>query len=220
VDFTECWPGDRPVTPSATPFYTHIDHVVLNVANGNLESAVSFYEKTLGFQRQQTFNIQTHRSGLHSQVMVHPHGGVQLPINEPSSENSQIQEFLNLNRGPGIQHIALATHDILQAVAQLRASGLSFIQVPPRYYRNLQQRQGFRKSAAQWAEIEAQEILVDWHSDDPEKMLLQTFTQPIFSQPTFFFESIERRCQAQGFGEGNFQALFQAIEQEQIKREK
>lgn len=196
-----------------------IDHVVLNVNSGDLSRATSWYEKTLGFQPQQTFVIHTERSGLYSQVMVHPHGGVQLPINEPTSDNSQIQEFLDVNGGPGIQHIALRTGNIVQVVARLRQKGLSFIEVPPTYYTNLRQRFGFQKRSAEWQEIETQQILVDGYEEGSNTLLLQTFTQPIFAQPTVFFELIERRCGAEGFGEGNFRALFEAIEKEQIKRE-
>ncbi len=200
-------------------FFTGIDHIVLNVATGELEKALCWYEKVLGFVRQQTFEIQTNRSGLSSQVMVHPASGIQFPINEPASANSQIQEFLDVNRGPGIQHIALQTPQIIQAVAQLRQRGLSFLAIPQTYYTLLQQRFGeLRLSPAEFGEIAAREILVDWQEDSPESLLLQIFTQPIFPEPTFFFELIERRQNAGGFGEGNFRALFEAIEREQVKR--
>jgi 4-hydroxyphenylpyruvate dioxygenase len=199
--------------------FSQIDHVVLNVAAGDLAKAVAWYENVLGFQRQQVFNIQTDESGLRSQVMMHSHGSVQLPINEPTSPNSQIQEFLDVNQGAGIQHMALRTLDLVQALTHLRAWGLSFIQVPPTYYTQLQHRQPQDYlSPEQWEAIIAQEILVDWQDDAPEALLLQTFTQPIFSKPTFFFELIERRLQVQGFGERNFRALFEAIEREQVKR--
>jgi len=203
-----------------------IDHVVLNVGAGELTAAVAWYERVLGFQCQQAFAIQTERSGLCSQVLIHPEGSVQFPINEPTSTNSQIQEFLDHNRGAGIQHIALKTQDILKTHAQLRTLGLQFLSVPQAYYDDLEQRPGFRPGAVDWGAIAAQEILVDWQSDNPEAMLLQTFTQPIFEVPTFFFELIERHTyqqnqssqQTTGFGEGNFQALFEAMEREQLKR--
>jgi 4-hydroxyphenylpyruvate dioxygenase len=156
--------------------------------------------------------------------MVSGNGDVQLPINEPASANSQIQEFLNVNRGAGIQHIALRTRNIVHAIAQFRASGLSLLPVPKGYYLEIQQRKGLPLSTDELDAIAAQEILVDWKentffgSNNIIPVLLQIFTQPIFSQPTFFFEFIERRYQAQGFGEGNFRALFAAIENEQIKR--
>lgn len=197
-------------------FFTGIDHVVLNVAEGDLEKALCWYEDVLGFQRQKTFTIQTHYSGLRSQVMVHPTSGVQFPINEPASANSQIQEFLEVNRGPGIQHIALQTPQIVQAIAHLRQLGLSFLPIPTSYYTQLQNRPHL--STAQLQEIAAQQILIDWQDNSPHALLLQIFTQPIFKEPTFFFELIERRQDAQGFGEGNFRALFEAIEREQIKR--
>jgi 4-hydroxyphenylpyruvate dioxygenase len=203
-------------TPNSV--FTSIDHVVLNVAAGDLEPAVNWYEQTLGFQRQQAFAIQTERSALWSQVLKHPSGTVQLPINEPASTHSQIQEFLDLNQGSGVQHIALQTIDLVQTIAQLRQQGLAFLQVPETYYDQLRQRPGFCLSESTWQAVLAQEVLV--------ALLLQAFTQPIFSQPTFFFELIERQSyqinyqdrQVQGFGAGNFKALFEAIEREQVKR--
>lgn len=203
---------------SATDTFTGIDHLVLNVAAGDLERAVAWYQNTLDFRSKQTFKIQTDRSALHSQVMVSPNNSVQLPINQPASPNSQIQEFLDVNRGAGIQHIALQTPNIVQVIAQFRSQGVAFLPVPPSYYTQLQSRQNFPLSAAELAEIAQQQILVDWQDTNPHAVLLQIFTQPIFGQPTFFFELIERRKQAPGFGEGNFRALFEAIEREQIKR--
>ena len=204
--------------------FTAIDHIVLNVAVGELDRAVAWYEKILDFQPQQAFKIKTNRSALHSQVMVSRNGSVQLPINEPASKNSQIQEFLDVNRGSGIQHIALRTTNLVNAIAKFRASGLSLLSVPQTYYSQLKQRPGLPLSVLEIEAIAQQEILVDWQEytslegGDTAPLLLQTFTQPIFEQPTFFFEFIERRFQAQGFGEGNFRALFEAIESEQIKR--
>ncbi|MGV0103239.1 4-hydroxyphenylpyruvate dioxygenase [Nostoc sp. DSM 114167] len=204
--------------------FTAIDHIVLNVAVGELDRAVAWYEKILDFQPQQAFKIKTNRSALHSQVMVSRNGSVQLPINEPATSNSQIQEFLDVNRGPGIQHIALRTTNLVSAIAKFRASGLSLLSVPQTYYSQLKQRPGITLSPLELEAIAQQEILVDWQEYTPLEggntapLLLQIFTQPIFEQPTFFFEFIERRYQAQGFGEGNFRALFEAIESEQIKR--
>ena len=198
--------------------FSGIDHVVLNVAVGELEGAVAWYENTLEFQSKQTFKIQTERSALHSQVMVSPNGWVQLPINEPASPNSQIHEFIDVNRGSGVQHIALLTPNIVSAIAQFRFCGVSFLPVPPSYYTQLQHRQGLPLSVTELEEIALQQILVDWKETTPDAVLLQIFTQPIFGQPTFFFELIERRAQAGGFGEGNFRALFEAMEHEQLKR--
>lgn len=206
--------------------FTAIDHAVMNVATGDLRLTTNWYTRVLGFQAKQSFAIQTSRSGLRSEVMVHPAGSIQLPVNEPASENSQIQEFLHVNRGPGIQHIALQTADILQTITQLRQRGLSLLFVPAQYYAQLRQRSGGQLPLADWRAIADLQILVDWQEKQPQAMLLQTFTQPIFNQPTFFFELIERQTcwvnrqlyRAEGFGEGNFRALFEAIEREQIKR--
>ena len=198
---------------------TAIDHLVLNVGVGELETAVNWYQKIFDFQPQQSFQIKTDRSGLHSQVMISPHGNIQLPINEPASPSSQIQEFLDVNRGAGIQHIALMIPDLVNAISRFRGAGLSFLSVPQNYYFQLQQRHKFSLSTEELQAISDQEILVDWHGDAPlGELLLQIFSQPIFSEPTFFFEFIERRSLAPGFGEGNFRALFEAIENEQIKR--
>lgn len=203
-----------------------IDHVVLNVMSGDLEKAIHRYETLFGFRRQQNFAIQTERSALCSQVLSHPDGPMQLPINQPASPDSQIQEFLDWNRGSGVQHIALRTQNILDLMPQLRDQGIAFLTVPPSYYEQLHQRSGFALTTAESQAIAAQQVLVDWQPHQPQALLLQAFTQPIFEQPTFFFELIERRSYrvsqqlqtVQGFGERNFQALFEAIEREQMKR--
>ncbi|MBF2077690.1 MAG: 4-hydroxyphenylpyruvate dioxygenase [Synechococcales cyanobacterium T60_A2020_003] len=202
-----------------------IDHVVLNVAQGDLNRAIAQYEDWFGFQRQQSFTIQTPYSGLISQVLVHPSGSAQLPINEPTSPSSQIQEFLDTHRGAGVQHIALETLDILDAIASFRQQGLAFLPVPASYYEQLQQRRDCKLSPQQLRAIAQAEILVDWQAAEPDAIFWQTFTQPIFGEPTFFFEVIQRCTataqgdrHANGFGEGNFQALFEAIEREQVQR--
>lgn len=198
---------------------TAIDHLVLNVGMGELENTINWYENIFDFQPQQTFNIKTDRSGLHSQVMISADGNVQFPINEPASPNSQIQEFLEVNRGAGIQHIALHTGHIVDTISRFRSAGLYFLSVPKNYYYQLEQRDQFPLSSRELQAITDQQILIDWHENAPlGQLLLQIFTQPIFNEPTFFFEFIERRSLAPGFGEGNFRALFEAIENEQIKR--
>lgn len=209
----------------SSPF-TRIDHIVLNVPKGKLEQAVTWYETVLEFQPQQQFAIQTTYSALRSQVMQHPLGQVQLPINEPASPTSQIQEFLDLNQGPGVQHIALETENLVATIAHFRQNGLPLLQVPATYYTQLQQRAGLPLSESALKAVEAQQILVDWRDDLDRAALLQTFTEPVFEQPTFFFELIQRQVRevngqarrAQGFGEGNFRALFEAIEREQMRR--
>ncbi|MEM1281831.1 MAG: VOC family protein, partial [Cyanobacteria bacterium P01_H01_bin.152] len=203
-----------------------IDHAVLNVPEGELDAAAEWYETCLGFTRQQQFAIATQQSGLRSLVLKHPQGSAMMPVNEPTSANSQIQEFLDLHGGAGIQHAALRTHDLVRTVSRLRQRGLEFLTVPSIYYEQLEQRPGFWHQAGDWEAIAQQQILVDWPSEEPSLRLLQTFTQPLLEQPTFFWELIERQTkvttqglkQVEGFGEGNFQALFEAIEREQQQR--
>ncbi|MEG3435950.1 4-hydroxyphenylpyruvate dioxygenase [Pannus brasiliensis CCIBt3594] len=213
------------IKPIASTDFIGIDHIVLNVFQGDLEKTANWYEKYLGFQKKQRFTIKTARSGLYSQVMVHPESGVQLPINEPSDRTSQIQEFLDINKTAGIQHIALKTKTIPRTTEKLRSAGLSFLTVPKNYYQKLENNDLYLQfSPEEWREIQAREILIDVENGGDradhfrESTLLQIFTKPIFDRPTFFFELIERRQNARGFGEGNFQALFEAIEREQIAR--
>ncbi len=201
-----------------------IDHVVLNVPQGELAASLAWYQRVFGLVSGQRFDIATARSGLRSQVLTHPHGTLQLPINEPSSANSQIQEFLDHNRGSGIQHVALRSYDAVLAIAHFRQQGLDLISVPATYYDSLHQRPDCPLPDTSAAS--QQQLLLDWTTGGQQGMLLQTFTKPIFSEPTFFFEIIERSTyteagqtkRAQGFGEGNFQALFEAIELAQVER--
>ncbi|MEL6159777.1 MAG: 4-hydroxyphenylpyruvate dioxygenase [Cyanobacteria bacterium J06627_32] len=203
---------------------SNIDHVVINVPQGELAIAAAWYQKMFGLQPGQQFEINTAHSGLRSLVLVHPEGSVQLPINEPSSSNSQIQEFLTHNGGTGVQHVALRSPDAVSAIARFRQQGLDLLQVPASYYDNLPQR--LNCPLQDLRDIREQQLLLDWPQGGHQGMLLQTFTQPIFAEPTFFFEIIERSYyqaqgqlrSTQGFGEGNFQALFEAIERTQAER--
>ncbi len=198
-----------------------IDHIVLNVARGKLHQAVAYYQALFDFKIQQTFKIQTPRSGLYSEALVDSTRQVQFNINEPTSSNSQIQEFIEINRGAGIQHLALRSHHIIETVAQMRSLGVKFLPIPPAYYTSLQQRlklDSISISDSEFQKIVQEGILVDWHQAQPESLLKQIFTQPILDKPTFFLEIIERRHNAQGFGEGNFQALFEVVEREQSKK--
>ncbi len=193
-----------------------IDHIVLNVAAGELTPAVNWYHELFDFQVQQTFDIQTQTSGLSSQALISSCGKIRFNINEPSSSTSQIQAFLDLNRGAGIQHIALQTNDILATVDRLQHQDLAFLPIPQTYYANLQNRARIEKNSPlnndEWHQLEQLQVLMDWSIATPDRVLLQIFTEPIFESPTFFFEFIERRNRAKGFGQGNFQALFEAIE--------
>ncbi|MFK8183669.1 MAG: 4-hydroxyphenylpyruvate dioxygenase [Phormidesmis sp.] len=214
----------RTASTTASSRLCAIDHVVLNVAKGKMAAASAWYKRIFGLIQGQRFEITTAHSGLCSQVLVHPSGSLQLPINEPSSANSQVQEFLDHNRGAGIQHVALRSLDAIAAIAYFRQQGLDLIRIPTTYYEDLRHRP--HCPLPDTTAASAQKLLLDWASDGKQGVLLQTFTKPIFPEPTFFFEIIERGTyaengqikNAQGFGEGNFQALFEAIERDQIER--
>ena len=194
-----------------------IDHVVGNVELGAMERWVQFFAETMGFQLLAHFDdktIATEYSALMSKVMQNRTGTIKLPINEPAQgkRKSQIEEYLDYNNGPGVQHVACATKDIIATVTQLKAAGVEFLSVPATYYEDLAQRVGpIDEPIERLAELG---ILVD---RDSEGYLLQIFTQPVEDRPTLFFEVIERHG-CRGFGEGNFKALFEAIEREQARR--
>ena len=195
---------------------TDIDHVVLNVASGKLDSAVKLYRDLFNFRVQQNFEIQTSRSGLTSQALIDDVGEVQFNINQPTTANSQIQEFIDLNGGSGIQHLALRSQNLIADVAQMRQNDLKFLDVPKTYYDKLPALASLNSAESQ-AVIE-QQILIDCNRHTPQSLLMQIFTQPILEQPTFFLEFIERRQSAQGFGQGNFKALFEAVERQSLER--
>jgi 4-hydroxyphenylpyruvate dioxygenase len=182
-------PGKGTAVVTATGF-THIDHIVLNVPEGALETAVDWYKHLLDLQVAQAFQIETETSGLNSKVLKPKGGEIYFNINEPSCAQSQIQEFLDENRGSGIQHIALKTPSIVQTVRQMRQCGMSFLSVPAAYYTELRKRlkqvqiSPFLPQFMQ--DIETQHILVDWQEYRPNSLLLQIFSHPIFSHRTFF----------------------------------
>ncbi len=198
-----------------------VDHIVLNVPAGELQAAVKFYQCLFALQKQQRFTIQTQQSGLCSQVLFSPASQLYFNINEPTSSNSQIQTFLEANGGAGIQHIALHSDPIVSTVRTLRQRGLALLSVPLTYYDQLQRRLQLRPAAPleyqEWQQIMAQKILIDWQPQQPESLLLQIFSRPIFHGNHFFFEFIERRRAVQGFGEGNFLALYKAIETAELQ---
>ncbi len=214
---------DRLPNPTLEPVVglTHIDHVVGNVEQGRLDDWVAFYRETLGFDELQHFDhdqIRTEYSSLTSTVVSNrglSNGpAVVMPINEPADGRrmSQIQEYLEHYDGPGVQHLALATPDILGSVRALRARGVRFMEVPAAYYVDARERMA--GIDLPWEELERQHVLVD---RDDGGHLLQIFTETVTDRPAVFFELIERRG-ATGFGEGNFKALFEAIEREQARR--
>jgi 4-hydroxyphenylpyruvate dioxygenase len=195
----------------------HVDHMVGNVALGDMNRYVDFYRRVMGFDLYQSFDdndISTEYSALMSKVMSNGNGRVKFPINEPATgrNKSQIEEYLEFNHGPGVQHIALATNDIVDTVTKLRKQGIDFLRVPSAYYQELAHRVGkIDEPVDTLAELG---ILVD---RDDEGYMLQIFTKPVEDRPTLFFEIIQRKG-SRSFGKGNFKALFEAIEREQALR--
>lgn len=195
----------------------HIDHCVGNVHLGDMNKWVKFYEDVMGFKLLLTFDdadISTEYSALMSKVVSNGNGYIKFPINEPAEgkKKSQIDEYLQFYQGPGVQHIALATDDIIKTVSELKKRGIEFLMVPGSYYDDLLKRVG--KIDEELKALKELNILVD---RDEEGYLLQIFTKPVEDRPTLFFEIIQRKG-AKSFGKGNFKALFEAIEREQAIR--
>ena len=195
----------------------YVDHCVGNVGWHQMNPWVSFYENVMGFRNILTFDdedISTEYSALMSKVMSNGNGFVKFPINEPAEgkKKSQVEEYLEYYNGEGVQHVALATNDIVKTVTELRKRGVEFLQVPTSYYNDLLERVGHIDEDL--APLKELGILVD---RDHEGYLLQLFTKPVEDRPTLFFEIIQRKG-AQSFGKGNFKALFEAIEREQAAR--
>ena len=193
----------------------NIDHIVANVEQ--MEEWVEFYERVLGFSQLAHFDdadISTEYSALMSKVMQDGSGRIKMPINEPAEgrKRSQIEEYLQFYGGPGVQHIALATDDIVATVRELRNNDVTFLRVPASYYEALPNRVG--EIAEDLRDLAELGILVD---RDEEGYLVQIFTQPVEDRPTLFFEIIQRHG-SRSFGKGNFKALFEAIEREQERR--
>ncbi len=207
--------GDDPIArPTGL---LHIDHMVGNVGWGQMDAWVGFYRDVMGFQLYQHFDdkdISTEYSALMSKVMSNGNGRVKFPINEPAvgKKKSQIEEYLEFYDGPGVQHIALATGNIIETVSKLRAQGIEFLRVPTTYYDDLEKRCG--KIDEPVSELADLGILVD---RDDEGYMLQIFTKPVEDRPTLFYEVIQRKG-SRSFGKGNFKALFEAIEREQASR--
>jgi len=213
------WESDYNPIPTGLQF---IDHMVGNVGWGEMNTWVRWYEDVMGFVNFLSFDdkqIHTEYSALMSKVMSNGNGRIKFPINEPAEgkKRSQIEEYLGFYEGPGVQHIALATDNILETVTALRSRGIEFLSPPPHaYYNEIPERLGKHRSIMKEsiAEIQKLGILVD---ADEDGYLLQIFTKPQEDRPTLFFEIIQRMG-ARGFGAGNFKALFESIEREQEKR--
>jgi 4-hydroxyphenylpyruvate dioxygenase len=190
-----------------------IDHLTHNVARGNMSHWSGFYERLFNFREVRYFDIEGKKTGLFSRALTSPCGKIRIPINESQDDKSQIEEYLREYRGEGIQHIALATDDIYRTVDVLRAHGVQFQDTPDTYYEGVPTRvKGHRESLA---ELQQRRILIDGNPEAGEGVLLQIFTQNVIGP--IFFEVIQRKGN-EGFGEGNFKALFESIELDQMRR--
>jgi 4-hydroxyphenylpyruvate dioxygenase len=209
--------ADPIVAPPARPLFTAIDHCVGNVELGKMDEWVGFYQRVMGFTNMKEFvgdDIATEYSALMSKVVADGSRTVKFPINEPAAgkKKSQIDEYLEFYGGPGVQHIALACDDIVATVRAMTAAGVEFLDTPDSYYDTLGEWAGETRVAVET--LRELRILAD---RDEDGYLLQVFTKPVQDRPTVFFELIERHG-SDGFGKGNFKALFEAIEREQARR--
>lgn len=217
--YVECRSTRRKRDGAPKRIFQAIDHVVGNVELGKMDDWVTFYNQVMGFTNMAEFvgeDIATDYSALMSKVVANGNRRVKFPLNEPAigRRRSQIDEYLQFYQGPGVQHVALATNDILAAVDHMAAEGIEFLAAPDSYYKDPQLRARIGQVRVPIEELQKRGILVD---RDEDGYLLQIFTKPISDRPTVFFEFIERRGSL-GFGIGNFKALFEAIEREQEAR--
>ncbi|WP_392467075.1 4-hydroxyphenylpyruvate dioxygenase [Arsenicicoccus cauae] len=224
--FGPYWPGyvERTSTyqkreGSPKRLFQALDHIVGNVELGKMDEWVAFYNKVMGFVNMAEFigdDIATDYSALMSKVVANGNHRVKFPLNEPAiaKKRSQIDKYLDFYRGPGAQHLALATNDIIRTVDELRANGVEFLDTPDSYYEDEELRRRIGEVRVPIEELQSRGILVD---RDEDGYLLQIFTKPLGDRPTVFFEMIERHGSL-GFGKGNFKALFVALEREQDLR--
>ena len=193
--------------------FTYIDHLTHNVIRGNMDKWAKFYEDIFNFREIRYFDIEGKLTGLKSKAMTSPCGKIRIPLNESSDDKSQIAEFLKRYNGEGIQHIALGTNDIYRTVDLMAAQGVPFQKTPDTYYELLDKRvPGHGENVARLKELQ---ILMDGAPTDGQGLLLQIFTKDAIGP--IFFEIIQRKGN-EGFGEGNFKALFESIELDQIRR--
>lgn len=210
----EKWETEYKPTPTGLKY---IDHMVGNVELGSMNKWAGFYENVMGFANLITFDdkdISTEYTALMSKVMTNGNGRIKFPINEPAigKKKSQVEEYLDFYNGPGCQHIAVATDDIVFTISEMRKRGVEFLYVPGSYYDTVKNRVGIIEEDLE--ELKKWGIMVD---RDEDGYLLQIFTKPVEDRPTLFFEIIQRKG-AKSFGKGNFQALFESIEAEQARR--
>jgi 4-hydroxyphenylpyruvate dioxygenase len=192
---------------------TLIDHLTHNVQRGRMGHWAGFYERLFNFREIRYFDIEGRKTGLLSRAMTSPCGKIRIPINESQDDKSQIEEYLREYKGEGIQHIALASDDIYASVDLLRARGVAFQDTPDSYYEGVNQR--VRGHAEKLEELSRRRILIDGSPAEGQGLLLQIFTTNVIGP--IFFEIIQRKGN-EGFGEGNFRALFESIELDQMRR--
>ncbi len=212
VDFA---PLDAEESAAAPPGsgLTYIDHLTHNVMRGRMDDWSAFYERLFNFREVRYFDIEGKVTGLKSRAMTSPCGKIRIPINESADDKSQIEEFLDAYHGEGIQHIALGAEDIRAAVRALQETGVQFMSVPESYYDMIEAR--LPGHGEDLASLNALRILIDGAPEEGQGLLLQIFTEPVIGP--IFFEIIQRKGN-EGFGEGNFKALFESIERDQIER--
>jgi 4-hydroxyphenylpyruvate dioxygenase len=210
IDFV--WDEQVPRRPEGAGL-SYVDHLTHNVHRGRMEEWAQFYERLFNFREIRYFDIEGKLTGLKSRAMTSPCGKIRIPINESADEKSQIEEFLRAYRGEGIQHVALGCHDIYRTVEALRQGGVRFLDTPDTYYERVDTRvPGHGEDLVRLAR---NRILIDGAPTEGGGLLLQIFTETVIGP--IFYELIQRKGD-EGFGEGNFRALFEAIEQDQIRR--
>lgn len=209
-DFSELSPMNSTVQHAGL---TYLDHVTHNLYRGNMNKWAEFYEKIFNFREIRYFDIEGKLTGLKSRAMTSPCGNIRIPLNESSDDKSQIEEFLKDFNGEGIQHIALGTSEIFSSVEQLKQQGLTFLDTPDTYYELLEKR--LPRHGENVDRLRQNRILLDGTTHPEKRLLLQIFTQNMLGP--VFFEIIQRKGD-EGFGEGNFKALFESIELDQINR--
>lgn len=211
--FAHHWQKNLTSHPHQGAGLTNIDHLTHNVYRGHMDKWADFYESIFNFKEIRFFNIVGKLTGLISRALSSPCGKIKIPLNESKDDKSQIEEFLHEYQGEGIQHIALSTDNIYQTVSTIKNQGVKFLDVPDTYYEMIGDRVPWHQELID--ELQSRKILIDGEKDPKHGLLLQIFTENVFGP--VFFEIIQRKGN-QGFGEGNFQALFEAIERDQIRR--
>jgi 4-hydroxyphenylpyruvate dioxygenase len=212
VDFVAI-PGAAEREQAGSAGLTYIDHLTHNVNRGNMKTWADFYQRVFNFREIRYFDIEGKVTGLFSKAMTSPDGKIRIPLNESQDDKSQIEEFLHAYKGEGIQHVALGTDDIYATVDRMRARGVKFQDTPDSYYEALDRRvAGHGESLARLSE---RRILIDGAPTQGQGLLLQIFTQNAVGP--CFFEIIQRKGN-EGFGEGNFKALFESLELDQVRR--